>query len=125
MTEAGVTDYGGKPMSVIKVSYEGRGQKRKRDDSNTQQRGGRGGRGGGRGDKNNGYKGGRGGDGAGKWGQEWPGGAQKYCKFALGKSNMDTQVHVRLADATSHTQIENIRLCAVALTFMGKACLCA
>ena len=24
--------------------------------------------------------------------REWPGGAKKYCRFALGKSNMDTQV---------------------------------
>lgn len=26
-------------------------------------------------------------------GRDWPGGTKKYCKFALAKSNMDTQVH--------------------------------
>jgi len=95
VTGSGVSDYGGKPMSVIKVTYEGRGQKRKRDDS-----GGRGGRGG---DKSVGRGGGRGGRGAkegpskgpdvgGQWGRDWPGGTKKYCKFALAKTNMDTQV---------------------------------
>ncbi len=93
VTGSGVSDYGGKPMSVIKVTYEGRGQKRKRNDS-----GGRGG------DKSVGRGGGRGGRGAkegpskgtdaggGQWGKEWPGGTKKYCKFALAKTNMDTQV---------------------------------
>ena len=82
-------------MSVIKVTYEGRGQKRKRVDS-----GGRGGRGG---DKSVGTGSDRGGRGAkegpskgtdagGQWGKEWPGGTKKYCKFALAKANMDTQV---------------------------------
>ena len=96
VTGSGVSDYGGKPMSVIKVTYEGRGQKRKREVSS-----GRGGRGG---DKSVGRGGGRGGRGAtegpskgtdaagGQWGKEWPGGTKKYCKFALAKTNMDTQV---------------------------------
>ena len=85
VTGSGVSDYGGKPMSVIKVSYEGRRQKRKRDDN--------GGRGGGGGDKSVGRGGGRGGRGP-KEGpsKEWPGGTKKYCKFALAKTNMDTQV---------------------------------
>ena len=85
VTGSGVSDYGGKPMSVIKVSYEGRGQKRKRDDNG--RRGGRGG------DKSVGRGGGRGGRGP-KEGpsKEWPGGTKKYCKFALAKTNMDTQV---------------------------------
>ena len=73
-------------MSVIKVSYEGRGQKRKRDDSRARQGAARG-RGGGRGSD-----GGRGSEKGGQWGKEWPGGTNKYCRFALGKSNMDTQV---------------------------------
>lgn len=83
MTNTGVSDYGGQPMSVIKVSYEGRGQKRKRDDSRGRQGPARG-RGGGRGSD--------GGRGPERGGKEWPGGAKKYCRFALGKSNMDTQV---------------------------------
>lgn len=82
VTNKGVSDYGGQPMSVIKVSYEGRGQKRKRDDTGGRGRGaGRGGRGV--------ESGGRG----GQWGREWPGGSKKYCRFALGKSNMDTQAN--------------------------------
>lgn len=85
VTNTGVSDYGGKPMSVIKVSYEGRGQKRKRDD--VAGRGGRESRGAGRGGN-----GARGSERGGQWGREWPGGSKKYCRFALGKSNMDTQV---------------------------------
>lgn len=74
-------------MSVIKVSYEGRGQKRKRDDISARQGAARQGRGDGRGNVR-----GRGSERGGQWGKEWPGGAQKYCRFALGKSNMNTQV---------------------------------
>ena len=96
VTSNGISDYGGKPMSVIKVTYEGRGQKRKRDD-HSNNKGGRGsnegsGRGsdrGGRGSKEGSNKGG---DAAGQWGRDWPGGSKKYCRFTLGKSNMDTQV---------------------------------
>lgn len=88
VTSSGVSDYGGKPMSVIKVTYEGRGQKRKRDDSG----GKRGDRAAGRGGvgQQNGV--GNGADAGGQWGKEWPGGTKKYCRFALGKTNMDTQV---------------------------------
>ena len=86
VTHSGVSDYGGQPMSVIKISYEGRGHKRKRDDSRARQGVSRG-RGGGRGSD-----GGRGSERGGQWGKEWPGGSKKYCRFALGKSNMDTQV---------------------------------
>ena len=86
VTHSGVSDYGGQPMSVIKVSYESRGQKRKRDDSRARQGAARG-RGGGRGSD-----GARGSERGGQWGKDWPGGSNKYCRFALGKSNMDTQV---------------------------------
>ena len=91
VTSSGVSDYGGKPMSVIKVTYEGRGQKRKRDDSG----GKRGDRAAGRGGvgQQNGV--GNGADAGGQWGKEWPGGTKKYCRFALGKTNMDTQVGVQ------------------------------
>lgn len=96
VTDSGVSDYGGEPMSVIKVSYEGKGQKRKRDGAQTHQGGGRGGRGGGRGvgrgSQDGASTGGRGVKAGGQWGQEWPGGNKKYCRFALGKCNMDTQV---------------------------------
>lgn len=88
VTSSGVSDYGGKPMSVIKVTYEGRGQKRKRDDSG----GKRGDRAAGRGGVGQQNGGGNGADAGGQWGKEWPGGTKKYCKFALGKTNMDTQV---------------------------------
>ncbi|KAL0052217.1 hypothetical protein WJX82_010083 [Trebouxia sp. C0006] len=106
VTGSGVSDYGGKPMSVIKVTYEGRGQKRKREVSS-----GRGGRGG---DKSVGRGGGRGGRGAkegpskgtdaagGQWGKEWPGGTKKYCKFALAKTNMDTQQCIGLLTSLIH-----------------------
>ena len=87
VTSSGVSDYGGKPMSVIKVTYEGGGQKRKRDDS-----GGRGGRGSDRGGKGAKEGPSKGTDAGGQWGKEWPGGTKKYCKFALAKTNMDTQV---------------------------------
>lgn len=95
VTNTGVSDYGGKPMSVIKVSYEGRGQKRKRDDAGG--RGGREGRGAGRGGN-----GARGFERGGQWGREWPGGSKKYCRFALGKSNMDTQQCLGLLSSLMH-----------------------
>ncbi|DBB03074.1 TPA: hypothetical protein ACH3X1_013389 [Trebouxia sp. C0004] len=102
VTGSGVSDYGGKPMSVIKVTYEGRGQKRKRDD-----RGGRGldksaGRGsdtGGKGAKEGPSKGI---DAGGQWGRDWPGGPRKYCKFALAKTNMDTQQCIGLLTSLIH-----------------------
>jgi len=94
VTNTGVSDYGGKPMSVVKVTYEGRGQKRKRDDRSSG-RGGRGqsfGKGGEHGGKAPQQGSSKGSEAGGQWGREWPGGAKKYCRFALGKTNMDTQV---------------------------------
>ncbi|KAL0027136.1 hypothetical protein WJX79_009492 [Trebouxia sp. C0005] len=106
VTGSGVSDYGGKPMSVIKVTYEGRGQKRKRDDN-----GGRRGRGADKSVSRGSDRGGRGAKegpskgtdaGGGQWGKEWPGGTKKYCKFALAKTNMDTQQCIGLLTSLIH-----------------------
>lgn len=130
VTGSGVSDYGGKPMSVIKVTYEGRGQKRKRDDG-----GGRGGRGG---DNSVGRGGGRGGkgvkegpskgtDAGGQWGKEWPGGTKKYCKFALAKTNMDTQVTnmscIALQYAFASKEFATIDACTAHQLLTGVGCL--
>ena len=89
VTDSGFSNYNGEPMSVIKVCYESKGQKRKRDGLQTHQGGGRGG---GRGSKDGMSTGAKGVKSGGQWGQEWPGHTKKYCRFALGKCNMDTQV---------------------------------
>ena len=108
-------------MSVIKVSYEGRGQKRKRDDSRARQGAARG-RGSGRGSG-----GGRGSEREVQWGKEWPGGSNKYCRFALGKSNMDTQVSLLCVSMQSihgaHTRLHSCKDAQNRLLWMGKTCL--
>ena len=107
VTHSGVSDYGGQPMSVIKVSYNSRGQKRKRDDSRARPGAARG----------RGSDGGRGSERGGQWGKEWPGGSKKYCRFALGKSNMDTQVQHSCVFPAKH-------LWGRCLTAKRMPCLC-